>query len=450
MKKVYATILTVCIVALGYSQNSIDADHSGSLELEKSDYTITNIATPHIKKQLYKLNPGGWLSQPALMQSKGGFWQNATFTRLFPDSFVNIVGTDGMLFQPAFHAIGSSFDPRDPLYVTQTIDAGGWQVGLHDSYNLDSIAFTYAYVRETRTIQGEEVETDLIDTLFVYYIGTNGMNQFRFNDVNNGGFGVPTGLNVNTLSPLVFSYVDTILLDDMMATQFDREGTNLSTSAITIAIPENLRRVDHLFNDFGSRPIGYSLVYKPGLKYSFGDTIINFSEDINLSTQFNDFGVVTYGNEGSNLSDGRYFNNTFVSNRQVRYGQLFGSIRGHLPIIANLGWQRDLYLASFFHVSENEDRKWGSVATVAQPLATRVYPNPVAAGGNVTVQLLEDVTLSEVNIKMVDILGNQISTKTTIMTDAAIEVSTENLAKGIYLIQVSFNNKSTTHRVFVQ
>lgn len=719
MKKVYATILTVCIVALGFSQNTIDADHSGSLELEKSNYNIRNIPTPQSKKQLYKLNPGGWLSQASLMQSKGGFWQTPTFSRLFPDSFVNIVGTDGMTFQPGFHAIGSSFDPRDPLYVTQTTDAGGWQVGLHDSYNLDSIRVQYVYVRETRTIQDGEVETDLIDTLFVYYIGTNGMNQFRFTDLNLGGFGIPTGLNVARLAPLAFSYVDTILLNDMMATQFEREGTNLDVREITIAIPENLRRVDHLFNDFGSRPIGFSLVYKPGISYSqlgeikgfqidensnvanisqanniypnvsttlagktatfnisrgndgkvnditlvnggkgfsngdiltinanniggsrglietilftgsilpsqanenyasvtgssnqngtgasfdvsrdmdgkisnvtivnagmgyinseditisgtliggqdgvitevtlsntttiiseannvynnlsgntngngmdasftayrdstgnlvldsifsggegynindsiviagtaiggnspeddlvikataikndnltirvtktivdnllininnvsTGDTIINFSEDINLATQFNDFGVVTYNNEGSNLVDGRYFNNTFVSNRQVRYGQLRGTIRGHLPFIANGGWTRDVYLASSFHVSENEDRRWGSVATVAQPLATRVYPNPVAAGGNVTVQLLEEVTLSEVKIKMLDILGNQISTKTAIMTDAAIEVSTENLAKGIYLIQVSFNNKSTTHRVFVQ
>lgn len=433
-----------------FAQYEIEQIEENVFQEQNSNYQLKVEPISKQNRVTNKTEQGGWLSVPELMQSRGGFWQGAIFNRLFPDSFVNIVSNDGELFQPAFHALGNSFDPRDPLYVVQTTNTGNWQVGLHDSYNLDSIAVQYAYVRETRTMMVDTVEVDVIDTLFVHYIPRNGMNRFRFNDENIGGFGVPTGLNVNNLRPLVVAYTDTILLNDELATQFEREGTSLSTSVITVTIPENLRRVDHLFDDFGSAPVGVSFVYKPGMSYNPWDTIISFDDNVVLDKQFNDFGLVSFGNEGSNWSHRVNFNNTFVANRQVRYGQLFGSIRGHLPIIANLGWQRDVYLNCSFHVSENPDRRWGNVTNLTQPLASRVYPNPVAGGNAVTIQLLEEASLNDVNIALYDILGNTMNVSANISGDLSFTMSTDNLAKGVYFIQVSYNNQSSTHRVIVQ
>jgi hypothetical protein len=722
MKKIYVLIFSVIISLSSFAQSVLDYDVSETkFDFRPSEYVLNQKSLHDLNSQraTYKTGRGGWLSVSSLMESRGAFWTGATFLRLFPDSFVNIVSTDGDLFQPAFHALGNSFDPREGLYAVQTTNDGNWQVGLHDSYILDSIAVGYAYIRETDfiTVNGEQVE--VVDTLFVHFIPNNGMNRWRFNDTEIGGFAIPTGINYTTLKPNN-SHTDTILLTVDLATETERTGGNISLATLVSEIPEDLRRIDHEYGEFGSAPIGVSFVYKPGIPYNqiggildfelddetnianpnlaneeysnvlatsnggsgarfnvirdgdgkiidisivntgrgysasqvitlpagniggsrglidnfiysgstiadeadndytgvmgtsnrdgsgatfkvirgndgaisdveiedaglgytnderitisgedigglnngisnvtfstanpiidekdstynnlpsttasngsgatffvrrndngdvdsvavvnagsgytigdmlsidgelvggvsgdddvslivqavqndnlliritnvvvdniqitvnriaTGDTIISFNDNVVLDRQFNDFGLVGFSNQGSPWSDKTYFNNSFVSNRQIRYEQSFGQIRGHLPFIQNFGWANDMFLGTSFKVNESADRPWGSVSNIAQSLQSKVYPNPVMKGSDVRIQILEEVSLDDVNIVVYDLLGNVMNVSANISGDASFKLSTNNLAKGVYFVQVAHDNQSSTHRILVQ
>ena len=448
MRKIYTLVSALVLFTATSFAQRIDP-----IGTDVFNYRTENVKLDYVKKvdnnvTKNKAGRSDWLSPVSLREISGAAWDGASFLRLFPDSFTYILPTDGSEpFQPAFHILGSSFDPTDPLYSTQT--TGGYTLNRFDSYNVDSVRFSYAYVRETDSIGTVGNRTEVVDTLFFHYIAPAQMNRFYYNDRSQGGFGIPRGFDQGALAPANATYVDTILLTNALATDTERSGDNLSIGRLVVPIPAEFGLVEYDYDvTFGGLPVGASLTYKPGIPYAAGDTIISFDDNITLETQFNDFGTVGYSNIGSDIIDLEAYNNSFVSNRQVRYGQEFGSLMGFLPIIKTLGWGRDLFVDFDFFISEPAGEEWASAKGVNQVQAA-VYPNPVNAGKAITVRLTDAADLNDVNITLTDLLGNVVNANATATNGNSFEISTEGVSSGIYFVNIQSGAKTGTYKVVV-
>lgn len=447
MKKIYFLLcgITMSITQV-FSQNVFNEHNKTDLTLPKSEVKVIYHDAKE-DKTLHKAGRSGWLSPVSLREIEGAsFDQSPSFLRLFPDSFTSLVSSEGELFNAGFHGLGTAFDPVNPLY--SAINDEGWSLNIFDSYNVDSIRFSYVYVRETDQYDGKEV----VDTAFLYYFDNTEMNLWTFQDRDNlGGFSIPFGLNTEQLAPTRYTYVDTILLTKALATDTVREGGTVSIQRLVVDIPEELRLNEYNYSsERGGTSAGAYLVYKPGIPYSFGDTIISFNDTVQLETQFNDFGLIGFGNIAQEIVDIETFNNSFVTNFQVRYGQTVGSLTGFMPFIQRFGWTRDVYIDFDFFISEPEGEEWASVEEF-ENITFGVYPNPISTSQSLKADF-NLVNAEVVVIELYDILGNKVKEVTNRYYSAGehqIDASITDLTPGMYIYSVKAGNAVSTKKISV-
>jgi len=440
MKKFY--VVVACVLGLTFQSAAQTVspaqglktfeDPIRPLEVVKNNYTLKNKATET-----------SWLSPVTNWQDQGAFFQSSSFNRLFPDTGVVYVPSDGTApFHHSFALLGTVLQPDQPFYELQA----GWLMNRYDDYKVDSVRFSMGYFREVDSMDVNGTTVEVVDTVVVHYYESANLGTWTLNSTGER-FAIPTvaDYSVALCGPRGLKFTDTLLLDATAATPVSAEGT-FQPLQIRSAVPASVSQSgpDPLRN--GSNRVGVSVVYKPMQKYNFGDTLSSFNDNIEPTKKLNNFGVISYSNSGSAVTQNEFINNSFVTNSQVRYGQDFGSIKGYFPTLALFGWTRDFFFdADFLVTVENP----ASVASVNDNLGLIAYPNPAKKGQEILVSLDENVALNNISIKMSDLLGNVITSNFTVVGGNEFAIPTNNLAGGVYLISVNADNAASTIRVVI-
>jgi hypothetical protein len=442
MKKTYLFILLASMLSTAAIAQNITPKLDG---LEGyHDETIVQVPQKSDYQNKQKAIETSWLSPVSNWQNQGAFFQNPTYMRLFPDSGVFIIPDDGSapISQP-WHLVGTVFQPDEPFYELQT---DGWLMNRFDRYDVDSVRFPYAYQRLTNQTMVNGVMTEIVDTAIVHYYQASNLDDWYMQNSENR-FLLPNGnaFSVTELGPTDVTFTDTILLTADAATD-TVFGEQISLGTIQLAIPDEVKSAGPNPRAGFQNAVGVSLVYKPMQSYAFGDTLVSFNDNAQPVEQLNNFGTVYYVNQGGAMVQEQYFNNTFVSNRQVRYGQDFGSLKGYLATMAFMGWNNDLFFDADFLVSVDNP---SSVPSVADDLGLKAYPNPAKMGEEIILKLDKNASINNVTITMVDLLGNVVAEEFVSLGNNEYSLTTDNLAGGVYLINVNADNSASTVRVII-
>ena len=262
---------------------------------------------------------------------------------------------------------------------------------------------------------------------------------------NDGAFLIPNidSFSAQNLGPSDAIYIDTILLTRKYATDSSLTG-NLSTKTLKITIPEEHSTID--FDEVSNyqNSAGISIVYRPMQTYNLGDTLFSNVPTSQPMSKLNNFSLVTFINDGYDMGQKQYYNNSFVTDKNLRYGQSASSLRGYFPTMAFFGWEKDLFLDIDFHIYGY----LGSIDELSQ-LKLKTYPNPINKNKVLTLELEENVAIENVSITMTNILGNVVSDDFTAIGPKKFSVSTDKLAGGVYFITVNVNQESGIIRLVV-
>ena len=430
------------------AQREIDKPLSG-LEIQHEQNDVTPIVTKTNADYKKKAIETGWLSPVSMWESQGAFWQSPSFYRLFPDSGVVNVPSDGSApFYQAWHSFGTVFEPTDPFYSDQT--STGWRMDRFDTYDVDSLRFSYGYFRDVDSMMVGGVNTAVVDTIIVQFYKPESLSRWYIGGVGeweNHVFTMPNGqlYNPKTVTAHGNAWNDTILLTQAFETPLVDGSFNIGQ--IRVAVPDSVKAFGENYDLAGRHTAGMSITYKPGQPYSFGDTLANFNDNVTVKNQLNNFGAIVFFNEGAGMEQDRHANNSFVTNRQVIAGnELFDLFRGYLATMATAGWNNDFFFDGDFYVTA--DVEPGSVNNI-NTLSIKAYPNPATAGQTVAISIDENASINDVRIELTDVLGNVVSNEFTSNGNNTYSVATNGVTPGVYFINVNANNSTGTVRVII-
>ncbi len=419
----------------------------GQLEYQEHNYPV-KFSTEVGKTQALgkKAVESGWLSPTQLMEDYGATFAGPGYMPMFQDSSVFFVPSDQATSQTPFSSswnlFGTVFQPNDPLYELQTT---GWKFSRFTDYTCDSISFPYSYIRQVDQIMVDSVMVDVVDTVFVHFFENKNITTTWFFQNSDEVFSIPIVANYdpNRLGPNDITYVDTILLTAAAATDSMLEES-INLASIASAIDAGVSHIGSDNTNNEDNVIGVAISFKTMLPYSFGDTLLSYNDQIVPDKKFNVFGTVNYGNSGSRVIQTEFNNNSFVTNRQVRYGQSVGSIKGYLPTLQSIGWQRDFYFPASFHVVGANV----GVNEYAKVLGLKVYPNPANNGADLVISA-ENIKGNRVNLKMIDVVGNVVYSSVDQLTADTYHIPTATLLPGIYFVSLSADGVTATQKVVI-
>ena len=82
-------------------------------------------------------------------------------------------------------------------------------------------------------------------------------------------------------------------------------------------------------------------------------------------------------------------------------------------------------------------------------LSATLYPNPVAAGQNVFINISYQ-NISDCHVEVLNVLGKVVYSKMYSEKESTIEIPCGNISKGIYLIKLSTSSGKTWSSRFVK
>lgn len=400
-----------------------------NLEMDKEQYPAKlNYANTIQESFAKKAIETSWMSPLSMLADRGATFTNPSFFPLFQDSSLVFVPSDGGdPFRVSWHLFGTFFDPTDPFYSLQT---GGWQASRFHSYEVDSVRFPMSYIRQVDSIMMDGSMTEVVDTLIIHLYEPDAINTWFFNNGSDEVFALPNndGFSVKELGPTDVNFTDTILLTREMATDTSLEE---SINLARVSIPVQSMTIGPNADNTGSgMTAGFSLVFKSMIPFEAGDTLLSYDDNIKPSKLFNVFGTGSYTNSGARVPLTTY-NNSFVTNFQVRYGQDFDPFRGYLATLSSVGWANDFYFDGDFYVTADVN----SVENMSNTIEVAMYPNPVAAGEHIYFDI-KDKSINGAQVLVTDILGNIVDQKTLKNVATEQSVSTEGFANGFYFLKI--------------
>jgi hypothetical protein len=434
MKKVLLLILVIASYGLANAQQP--------MELPK-DFKLLPSAPSNLRVlQGSSFNKGGdaygWYSPLDFITNNFSGTVDDFVSLTFPDSTVQFIADDNTASWIGSHGFGHMFDLRHELWsaVPSPADMNIIPFDQKDSYFWDSIAFRYLYIRHYP-------DPTVVDTAFVHYyknaIPDGVETGILLFDTDTVRFQKPLGYNAGTLSGNAYFDVDTILLTPADTTSFGAGGW--LQAYYTLAVGATIPRTNS--NSFSRNPnslFGYSVTFRPGHPYNFGDTIES-QGTVKPTNGINYFGyhIRSIPSPGTGqsalpkpLRSNNFMETSILLNKSTRYGQTDpGNWTGYIPGLAFFTTQYidcQAYVTGVSSVSTKEVKDLGySLGTV--------YPNPVSNGLSLNIEYaLKDA--GAVTIEIFDLMGKQMATVVNNeMTDAGTHTATvnTNLAPGVYL-----------------
>ena len=370
----------------------------------------------------------------------GGFSNTNSFFSMFPDTFVKNLSLDETTNQAdvswqGWHSIGQMFDPNDQAWSDANLS------GLRDwhPYTIDSIFFNYGYFRYT--------DESIVDTLIVQVYKESQITSGSF--TNSGSqFGIVAydqdeglGANYTEIIKIPISSNDSNALRDdgtFFAKSFGVDIADLQVAA--------------------NGACAVTITYKPGMEYSFGDTLF-FDEDLiefgvtPPQKRFNRFGLLAavqtplYSalnsqNNGLFIVRWNRYDDAFSGGSSFMndkyYPNLFGNGQedfGYYPYIAFKA------LAKYDTGLEDTDLDNGFGLG-------DVFPNPAQTGDELGLSFAVNGS-ERVTIDVLDLTGKKVKTIVNGVYDNGthnVTFSIDDLNPGMYIYTMTAGDYTSSHK----
>lgn len=353
-----------------------------------------------------------WFAYAEEQRSLGGRTWGAT--PIFEDTTVLVEFSDVGFRSPSFNNVGQIFDPKGPLWFSQTI-----KLDSNDAYTVDSIAVPYSYQR---------FQTAVPDTLKVRIFTHSALPGYTLSNSSGPVATFKSPDYDNSINEGINQVDEVIIL-------LDGDDTTAANTFRYTLLPANIN-VDR------GEIMGVTMTYTAGNAWSPGDTLRALNATVN--NQLNRFSCVYDADDTKTYQMGFFNAGLFIVPEQ-RYGDLSGWETVFLPGQAfnsylNVGVQFKLNATN---VGINETADLGFAVR-------QNYPNPFS---NQTVIEYALNTPANVNLEIFDITGKSVAVVNEGFKNVGnhkVEIDGSNLKNGVYYYTFRTEAGQTTKKMLIQ
>ncbi|MFY0643178.1 MAG: T9SS type A sorting domain-containing protein [Bacteroidia bacterium] len=428
--------MAVCTVAMFVGSAFAQG---GEIKVDEPTYTHDGaIPQPTADNALNKAAYNGWKYPVQSAGTIGGTF-NSYVSFLFEDSTVQWVPDGSQGAEPFFynwHSVGAVFDPTD---VNFEVYDDGIRLRRWNAYSVDSVFFPYLYVRYIDSADFGAGNVQIVDTLIFQFFTSDDLS---YGSITTGEiFAKPTDFTPSMLGSSTSAYEVKIPLTDADSTPLPN-AQGWSSRGIILDLPTPIDVGPDPQLD-GSRVCGFSIAFKTMVPYQYGDTM-ETRDGSTPAKRLNYFGHSMFLNEGQEVRQDDYYNNSFWTGSELRYG---GSLNGWENSIPGNAYFTDRYLNYAMHINTNQL----SVDDLNSNMKVAVYPNPVSKSEVLKLDF-GLVNADNVEIALYDLLGNKVKEVANGFYAAGshtIDLEITDLSTGVYLYTVKAGNVSTTKKISI-
>lgn len=394
----------------------------------------------------------------------GQFASNRFVNFIMHDSLSKYIDDKGAIeYGQGATSIGQVIDPKDNL-ISST-DNPGILLSGYVKYKVDSIRFTYLYVRNTDSTQDELGQTiPVYDTLFVAYFVGNQIGKAATANATLGRWSRPTFTGGAVRMPSNYLKLDTLIFgpgttDSTLASNNNGGFENSwRLKSMQLAAPANMSVNPVVNGTTGAVTLDLaaaSLVFKSGVKSvrnvgGVTDTAVMIyqknpaTDPLPAGTRrTNYFGYLQFQNNPT--SSGVTFKNDAYTNSLITYPiQAYDATETYIP-------------GHFFNVQQFIDMDFlisttsGNVGLADHELVSigNVYPNP--ANGSTTVTFNTQKT-ANVTVSLTNLLGQEVASVNAGKLAAGVNqvnLNLSNIKAGVYFVNVTADGARQTKKLTV-
>jgi hypothetical protein len=379
-------------------------------------------------KQSSKRSAAGpsWFSLSAALGAGNTDYSNIM---LFPDTNAFFVYSNGVSKAYA-NSMGLVFDPRSQIYKNTPFNTTKFS-----NFTVDSLRFFFVYSRFNS-------DTTLNDTIVVSTFDNRSIDRLRYYPSLYASIVDYSNVDMTVGGP---GAVKTKII-------LTKSDTSRFVQSRKIAVNRTITGGNAGRNHFGAA-VSYLPAYRSYSKVAPFDTVANFVSRITDSVRVNTFRLIFYDDQ-SNFQEtdaipdqqnmgNRIYNHGIVANQLHRYRLGNPAPSGYYP-------------SSFFSANFIPDIDFlvqspnTAINTVSSAKISDIYPNP-SNNQDVVVEINSDIN-SASTLEIMDMSGRVIrSTELSIESGFnSVTVSTSELAKGIYFVNVKGNSINSVSKLVIE
>ena len=383
---------------------------------------------------------------------------------LVHDSLNKFVDDDGSVRYGGTVSVGHIFDPKDDLI--QNTDNPENQLSRFNSYKLDSVAFSYLYVRNVDQMNdGMGGTVPVVDTVFVSYWRGPQIRQAAFTDGTR--YATPNSQaphwNFANRMPSGYFAIDTFLLSSGANGIFDTTRVSNNNSGFengwfskisSIKAPEGVSVLANANGTNVNTLTAFSFTFKSGIPAVIGADTAVFCYQLDPATapagmrRTNYFGYGLYLNEGAiGWENTKYHNTPLLALKPYAYA----TINGWTGYVAGQAFNNERFVQTFFHISV--DTSNGKPGVGLNDMETvkinSVFPNPATSKVTVNMNL---VNSADVTVTLTNLMGQEVTSLTFPNTPAGtfeLPMNTSNVNAGVYMINIKAGNYTASQKLVI-
>ncbi len=369
------------------------------------------------------------------------------------DSLAKIINANGSVDQNSWLSIGRVLDPKDTM-ISYTANPQQ-RLSNYTSYTLDSIRFTYAYVRNTDSLTiGSSQKISVVDTLFISYFKGNSIQRYSFETTLNK-YALVNWIGDSIRMPANYIKMDTILLTKNDSTGIANIGGGFENfynlKSFVHKAPTGLNFISIGGKDTDNL-IAYTLTFKSGIQTVIGNdtaVMICHKNPTTLPTgtrRTNYFGFYFAENKDLDTlpwNNPTYFNTSLLAPWWCAYtvsNDWYGYVSGN-------AYANEIFIDADFHLITSPN-----AAVIELPkdiLVKNLYPNPVKIGEPLFINT-NIKNLSEVTVDIYDITGKLVVSKKYVNVIGDIfQTTISGISTGMYFVKISANGISHTQKLSI-
>lgn len=470
MKKLLLS--AACVLALG----AVDAQNISMPKVNLG--TPANVPVKNTKQQLNKTGDVSDWYNPVDFWSRssvgGQFSTNRFVNFIMHDSLSKYVDENGVIdYGNGATSVGQVLDPKDEL-ILSTDNPGIWLSG-YVKYTVDSLRFTYLYVRNTDSTQDELGQTlPVYDTLFISYFAGSQVQKNPF--TNTASYGLNSRVNWTGGSvrmPANAFKIDTLIFgpgttDSTRANNNNGFENSWSLKSYAVAAPAGMNinpTVNPNTGAVSNDLVAATVTFKAGIKSvrtiatsdttSVTDTAVMIYQ-LDPSTlqpgtrRTNYFGYLLFANDesvsGVDFKNDKAYTNSLIAYPRYAYatsgttgyipGQLFGATTAY-----------DQFIDMDFHLTTTS----GNVGLAEHELVSigSVYPNPAT---NYTYVTFNTKKAADVTVSLTNIVGQEVASLNAGKLASGVnevKLNLNGLKAGIYFVNVTLDGVTSTKKLTI-
>lgn len=397
-----------------------------------------DVVSNRVQKSLFKkANYCGWFFPTLAIDAITPLTSYVDF--LTTDSTSRFVNADGTSRFNTLQVAGVCFDPKDEnfLFLSE-----GVNLSKYNPYKVDSIYFTYQYVRKLDEVMIGGVPTKVVDTLIVQFHNPGNMTFSSFGSNPAEVYGFPKNFSRSIGGATGAAYTEKVPLTENDSTTVTSTGWR--SKAMVIAIPASVAQAAAAAD---KNQVGFNIYFKQMVPNAFGDTTeARNNAPIKNPVNYFGYGLRINENTSSQINQEEYRNNAYFTYARQFYG---GSINGWTPYIAGNAYFSARYMYSAFHLctpnltaSDINKNGYG---------VGKVVPNPAKVGEDINIEFSignpEHVTLT-----VSDLLSKTLKTIHTEKLNAGhnyITINTANFTPGLYFYTLTAGGFKASKKITI-